>query len=114
WLGPTLAQTLALMVVLLVGLAFLLYFDRKVWAAVQMRKGPNVVGPFGLLQSFADFFKFVLKEIVVPAGADKAVFILAPFISFVLAFAAWAVIPVGPGMVIADINVGILYLFAIS
>lgn len=114
WLVPTALQTLALMVVLLVALAFILLFDRKVWAAVQMRKGPNVVGPFGLLQSFADFFKFVFKEIVVPAGADRTIFILAPLISFVLAFMAWAVIPVGPGLVVADINVGILYLFAIS
>jgi NADH-quinone oxidoreductase subunit H len=114
WLVPTALQTLALMIVLLVALAFILLFDRKVWAAVQMRKGPNVVGPFGLLQSFADFFKFVFKEIVIPAGADRTIFIIAPLISFVLAFAAWAVIPVGPGLVIADINVGILYLFAIS
>ena len=114
WLVPTALQTLALMVVLLVALAFILLFDRKVWAAVQMRKGPNVVGPFGLLQSFADFFKFVFKEIVIPAGADRTVFIIAPLITFVLAFAAWAVVPVGPGLVVADINVGILYLFAIS
>ncbi len=114
WLVPTALQTLALMIVLLVALAFILLFDRKVWAAVQLRKGPNVVGPFGLLQSFADFFKFVFKEIVIPAGADRTIFIIAPMISFVLAFAAWAVIPVGPGLVVADINVGILYLFAIS
>ncbi|NWG45802.1 MAG: NADH-quinone oxidoreductase subunit NuoH [Alphaproteobacteria bacterium] len=111
--GYTLA-ILALAVSLLVMLAFLLLFDRKVWAAVQMRKGPNVVGPFGLLQSFADFFKFVFKEIVIPAGADKTVFLLAPLITFVLAMAAWAVVPVGEGWVIADINVGILYIFAIS
>ena len=114
WLIPTTLQTLALMVVLLVALAFILLFDRKVWAAVQMRKGPNVVGPFGLLQSFADFFKFVFKEIVIPAGADRIVFIIAPLISFVLAFAAWAVIPFDLGWVVSDINVGILYLFAIS
>ena len=114
WLWPTALQTLALMVVLLVALAFILLFDRKVWAAVQMRKGPNVVGPFGLLQSFADFFKFVFKEIVIPAGADRTVFLIAPLITFVLAFISWAVIPVGPGLVVADINVGILYIFAIS
>ena len=114
WFFPTLIQTLALVVILLVALAFILLFDRKVWAAVQMRKGPNVVGPFGLLQSFADFFKFVFKEIVIPAGADRTVFIVAPIISFVLAFIGWAVVPVGPGLVVADINVGILYLFAIS
>lgn len=110
----TALQTLSLMIVLLVSLAFLLLFDRKVWAAVQMRKGPNVVGAFGLLQSFADFGKFVLKEIVVPAGADKTVFIIAPFLTFVLAFIGWAVVPVGQGLVVADINVGILYLFAVS
>ena len=105
---------LALTVSLLVMLAFLLLFDRKVWAAVQMRRGPNVVGAFGLLQSFADFLKFVLKEVIIPAGANKGVFLLAPIVSFTLAVAAWAVVPVGPGWVVADINVGILYLFAIS
>ncbi|EGF90607.1 NADH-quinone oxidoreductase subunit H [Asticcacaulis biprosthecium C19] len=88
--------------------------DRKVWAGVQMRKGPNVVGPFGLFQSFADFFKFVFKEVIIPAGADKTVFLLAPLISFVLAFAAWAVIPFAPGWVVSDINVGVLYLLGIS
>jgi len=107
-------QILAFMVVLLLSLAFLLLMDRKVWAAVQMRKGPNVVGAFGLLQSFADFLKFVLKEIVIPAGADRPLVILAPLITFTLAFSAWAVIPVAPGWVISDINVGILFLFAIS
>jgi NADH-quinone oxidoreductase subunit H len=105
---------LILSVSLLVMLAFLLLFDRKVWAAVQIRRGPNVVGPFGLLQSFADFIKFVVKEAVIPAGANKGVFLLAPLVAFTLAMAAWAVVPVGPGWVIADINVGILYLFAIS
>jgi len=105
---------LFLMVGILVSLAFLLLMDRKVWAAVQMRKGPNVVGPFGLLQSFADFIKFVMKEIVIPAGADKPVFLLAPFLTFTLAFAGWAVVPVADGWVVADVNVGILYLFAIS
>ena len=113
-IGLSLAQILAYMVVLLISLAFILLADRKIWAAVQMRKGPNVVGPFGLLQSFADFLKFVFKEIVIPAGANKTVFILAPILTFVLAFVAWAVVPVAPGWVIADLNVGILYLFAIS
>jgi NADH-quinone oxidoreductase subunit H len=105
---------LILSISLLVMLAFLLLFDRKVWAAVQMRRGPNVVGAFGLLQSFADFIKFVVKELVIPAGANKGVFLLAPLVAFTLAMAAWAVVPVGPGWVISDINVGILYLFAIS
>ena len=106
--------------VLLLSIAFLLLLDRKVWAGVMMRKGPNVVGPFGLLQSFADFGKFLLKEIVIPAGANKTVFILAPILTCTLAFAAWAAIPVAPGTVansswvISDLNVGILYLFAIS
>ncbi|HJZ45108.1 MAG TPA: NADH-quinone oxidoreductase subunit NuoH [Hyphomicrobiaceae bacterium] len=111
-------QSLVVLVVLLVIIAFLLLMDRKVWAAVQMRRGPNVVGPFGLLQSFADLLKFVLKEPVIPAGADKGVFLLAPLVASVLALAAWAVIPVnedGLGRwVISDLNVGILYLFAIS
>ncbi len=112
WAGV--GQILLVMIMLLLSLAFLLLFDRKVWAAVQLRKGPNVVGPFGLFQSFADFIKFVLKEIIIPAGANKTVFILAPLITFTLAFAAWAVIPIAPGWVIANLNVGILYLFAIS
>src|SRR5919204_4796427 len=100
------AQSFALLVILLMIIAYLLLMDRKVWAAVQMRRGPNVVGPFGLLQSFADFLKFVLKEPLIPAGADKAVFLLAPLITAVLALSAWAVIPVNLGWVIADINVG--------
>jgi NADH-quinone oxidoreductase subunit H len=107
-------QILAYMIVLLISLAFLLLMDRKVWAAVQMRKGPNVVGAFGLLQSFADFFKFVFKEIVIPAGTDRTLFILAPLITLILAFVTWAVVPVAPGWVIADLNVGLLYLFAMS
>ena len=98
----------------LLSLAFLLLADRKIWAGVQMRKGPNVVGPFGLLQSFADFFKFVFKEIVIPAGADKGVFLLAPLLSFIFAFVMWAAIPFAPEWVVANINVGILYLFAVS
>ena len=114
WTLVAVAQILAFMIVLLISLAFLLLMDRKVWASVQMRKGPNVVGAFGLLQSFADFLKFVFKEIVVPAGADRTLFLIAPLITFVLAFIGWAVVPVAPGWVIADLNVGILYLFAIS
>ena len=114
WTLITVGQILLVTVGILISLAFLLLADRKIWAGVQLRKGPNVVGPFGLLQSFADFFKFVLKEIVVPAGSDKAVFLLAPLITFILAFIAWAVIPFAPGWVISDLNVGILYIFAIS
>jgi NADH-quinone oxidoreductase subunit H len=114
WLVITVGQIAAVLIWILLSLAFLLLADRKIWAGVQMRKGPNVVGPFGLLQSFADFLKFVLKEVVIPAGADKVVFILAPLISFTLAFGAWAVMPLAPGWVISNINVGILYLFAIS
>ena len=93
WTLITVAQILAVVLPLLVALAFFMLADRKIWAGVQMRKGPNVVGPFGLLQSFADFFKFVLKEIIVPAGADKVVFLLAPLLTFILAFIAWAAIP---------------------
>jgi NADH-quinone oxidoreductase subunit H len=107
-------QSVVLLVALLVMIAFLLYADRKVWAAVQMRRGPNVVGPWGLLQSFADLLKFVFKEVVIPAGANKGVFLLAPLVTCVLALSAWAVVPVTEGWVIADINVGILYIFAIS
>jgi NADH-quinone oxidoreductase subunit H len=114
WTLLTIGQILAVVVWILISLAYLLLADRKIWAAVMMRKGPNVVGPFGLLQSFADFLKFVLKEIVVPAGADKFVFMLAPLVMFILSFGAWAVIPLAPGWVVANINVGVLYLFAVS
>jgi len=114
WTLITVGGILLVTVGILISLAFLLLADRKIWAGVQMRKGPNVVGPFGLLQSFADFFKFVLKEVVIPAGADKTVFLLAPLITFILAFAAWAVIPFAPGWVVSDLNVGVLYWFAIS
>src|SRR5947209_919007 len=108
------AQSVLLLVVLLVAIAYILLADRKIWAAVQIRRGPNVVGPWGLLQSFADLLKFVLKEPIIPSGANKGVFLLAPLVSCVLALAAWAVIPFDLGWVIADINVGVLYLFAIS
>jgi len=109
-----LGQGLLILVPLLIALAFLMYADRKVWAAVQMRRGPNVVGPWGLLQSFADFIKYIVKEIVVPAGADRPVFFIAPLITFVVAVIAWAVIPFSPGWVLADINVAILYVLAVS
>ena len=108
------AQSVLLLVVLLIAVAYLLYADRKIWAAVQIRRGPNVVGPWGLFQSFADLIKFVLKEPVIPAGANKGVFLLAPLVTCTLALAAWAVIPVNAGWVIANINVGVLYIFAIS
>ncbi len=107
-------QSVALLVALLVIIAYLLYADRKIWAAVQMRRGPNVVGPWGLLQSFADLLKFVLKEVVIPDGANKGVFMIAPLVACTLALSAWAVIPVNYGWAIADINVGILFIFAIS
>jgi NADH-quinone oxidoreductase subunit H len=112
--GLVVLQSVALLVALLIVIAFLLLADRKVWAAVQMRRGPNVVGPFGLFQSFADLLKFVFKEVVIPDGANKGVFIIAPLVTCILALSAWAVIPLDQGWVIAEINVGILFLFAIS
>jgi NADH-quinone oxidoreductase subunit H len=115
WPGAIiLAQSLLVLVALLLFIAYILYADRKIWAAVQLRRGPNVVGPWGLFQSFADLLKFVFKEPVIPSGANKAVFLLAPLVAVTLALAAWAVIPFDAGWVIADINVGILFVFAIS
>ena len=114
WTLLTVGQILLVTVVLLLTVAFLIYADRKIFAGVQMRKGPNVVGPLGLLQSFADLGKFLIKELIVPAGADKVVFLLAPLISVTLALGSWAAIPLAPGWVISNINVGILYLFAVS
>src|SRR6195952_792214 len=111
WTLLTVGQILLVTVVLLLTVAFMIYGDRKIFAGVQMRKGPNVVGPFGLLQSFADLGKFLLKERIIPAGADKTVFLLAPLISVTLALGAWAAIPLAPGWVVANINVGVLYLF---
>ena len=108
------AESVLLLVILLIAIAYVIYADRKIWAAVQIRRGPNVVGPWGLFQSFADLIKFVLKEPVIPAGANKGVFLLAPLVTCTLALAAWAVIPVNAGWVIANINVGVLYIFAIS
>jgi NADH-quinone oxidoreductase subunit H len=109
-----LGQSLLMLVALLIFIAYALYADRKVWAAVQLRRGPNVVGPWGLLQSFADLLKFVLKEPIIPASANKGMFLLAPLLMCTLSLAAWAVIPLNAGWAIADINVGILYIFAIS
>lgn len=113
-LALTVAQTLALLVPLLIAVAYLTYAERKVMAAMQMRKGPNVVGPFGLLQPFADALKMLLKETIIPSGANRALFILGPMLTLILALIAWAVIPVNDGWAIADINVGVLYLLAIS
>jgi NADH-quinone oxidoreductase subunit H len=108
------AHSLAIILALLVSLAFFMLADRKIWAAAQLRKGPTMVGPFGLLQSFADILKYLLKEIIIPTTANKPVFILAPFVTMFLALSGWAVIPVNEGWAVADINVGILYIFAIS
>ncbi len=110
----TVIKSAVLLVALLIYIAYILYADRKIWAAVQLRRGPNVVGPWGLLQSFADMLKFVLKEPVVPDGSNKGVFLLAPFVMGLLSLAAWAVIPIDNGWAVANINVGILYIFAIS
>ena len=108
------AKILVIVVPLLICVAYLTYVERKVIGAIQLRKGPNVVGPFGLLQPFADGLKLLMKETVVPSSADQVVFVFAPILTFTLGLAAWAVIPFGQGLVLADINVGILYLFAIS
>ena len=116
WLLPLLlivGKSLLLLGALLIYIAYMLYADRKIWAAVQLRRGPNVVGPWGLFQSFADMLKFVFKEPVIPDGANKGVFLLAPFVMGTLALAAWAVIPVADGWAIADLNVGILYILSL-
>ena len=110
----TVAQTLALLVPVLISVAYLTWAERKVLALMQMRKGPNVVGPFGMLQPFADALKMLMKETIIPSGASRYLFLAAPMLTFMLAMIAWAVIPVNDGWAIADINVGILYLFAVS
>ena len=109
-----LAQGLAVIAFVMLSLIFLVYGDRKIWAAVQLRRGPNVVGPLGLFQPFADAIKMMMKETIIPTGANRILFILAPMITFALAMLGWAVIPVNDGWAIADINVGITYIFAIS
>ena len=117
WLFPVLiilGKTLLTLVALLIFVAYVIWGDRKIWAAVQLRRGPNVVGPWGLLQTFADFGKFLTKEPIIPSSANKGVFVLAPLVTSILALSAWAVIPVQRGWAVADINVGVLYIFAIS
>ena len=104
-------KVLFLLIPLLTAVAMIVWLDRRVWAFVQKRRGPNVVGPFGLFQSLADALKYIFKEIIIPAGANKVIFILAPIITLTLALVAWAVIPFGKELVLANINVGILYLF---
>jgi NADH-quinone oxidoreductase subunit H len=114
-MGLTIVGQIFLLVIpLLLALAFLMYADRKIWAAVMMRRGPNVVGVFGMLQSFADFLKYIVKEVVFPAGADKAVFLMAPMVTLVMSLIAWAVIPFNENWVLSEINVAILYVFAVS
>ena len=114
WLLSQAVFIVLLCLVLMLSVAVVILADRKIWAAVQMRRGPNVVGPFGLLQTIADALKFFFKEVIIPAGANKVLFLLAPVVSVVLAFIAWAVIPFNAGWVLSDINVGVLYLFAVS
>src|SRR3712207_2539493 len=114
WFAATLILILMIALPLMLAVAMIIYADRKIWAAIALRRGPNVVGPFGLLQSFADGLKVFLKETIVPSAANRGLFLLAPILTFTLALVAWAVIPFGPGMVLADINVGLLYLLAIS
>ncbi|MDE0209478.1 MAG: NADH-quinone oxidoreductase subunit NuoH [Boseongicola sp.] len=113
-LAIVIVQVLLIVAFVMISLLFLVYGDRKIWAAVQMRRGPNVVGPWGLFQTVADALKYVVKEIVIPAGADRTLFVLAPLISFVLAIMAWAVIPFDDTWVVADLNIAVLYIFAVS
>ena len=113
-LGLIALESVGLLIALLIIVSFLIYFDRKVWAAVMMRRGPNVVGPWGILQSFADLLKFAFKEVIIPDGANKIVFLIAPIITSLLALSAWAVMPMNEGWHIANINVGVLFIFAIS
>ena len=114
WFVATLVLILMIALPLMLAVAMIIYTDRKIWAAVALRKGPNVVGPFGLLQSFADGLKVFLQETIIPSGANKILFLLAPIITFTVALLAWAVIPFGENMVLANINIGLLYILAIS
>jgi NADH-quinone oxidoreductase subunit H len=114
WFAATLILILMIALPLMLAVAMIIYADRKIWAAMALRRGPNVVGPFGLLQSFADGLKVFLKETIVPSASNRGLFLLAPVITFTLALIGWAVIPFGPGMVLADINVGLLYILAVS
>ena len=113
-LGQEIYKIIFLIVPILVSVAMIVWLDRRVWGLVQKRRGPNVVGPFGLFQTLADALKYIFKEIIIPASANKVVFILAPIVTMTLALVAWAVIPMSEGLVLADINVGVLYLFAVS
>ena len=114
FLRNPLVESVGMIIAVLISVSLLIYFDRKVWAAVQMRRGPNVVGPWGILQSFADLIKFAVKEVIIPDGANKGVFVIAPIVTALLGLSAWAVIPLNQGWNVANINVGVLYLFAIS
>ena len=114
WFVATIAGILLIALPLMLAVAYVILIDRKVWAAINLRKGPNVVGPFGLLQSFADGLKVFLQETIIPSAANKGIFIIAPIVTFTVALAAWAVIPFADGVVLADINVGLLYILAIS
>jgi NADH-quinone oxidoreductase subunit H len=114
WFVATLIGILLIALPLMLAVAMIIYADRKIWAAMALRRGPNVVGPFGLLQSFADGLKVFLQETIIPSAANRGLFLLAPIITFTVALIAWAVIPFGPGMILADINVGLLYILAVS
>ncbi len=114
WFVATLLLILAIALPLMLAVAMVIYAERKIWAAIALRRGPNVVGPFGLLQSFADGLKVFLKETIIPTSANKGLFLLAPILSFTVALIVWAVVPFAPGMVLADINVGLLYVLAAS
>jgi NADH-quinone oxidoreductase subunit H len=114
WFVANLILILLIALPVMLSVAIVIYVDRKIWAAVALRRGPNVVGPFGILQSFADALKVFLQETIIPSGANKGLFLIAPIITFTVALLAWAVIPFDAGMVLADINVGLLYILAIS